>query len=68
VIAYHTAVFCLIQAQLAITDGCWSGKAMLRQASGQSWLLVQVLALALLPFQELPLAWLLPPASVRLPS
>jgi hypothetical protein len=26
---YHTAVFCLIQAQLAITDGCWSGKAML---------------------------------------
>ena len=54
----HTAVFCLIQAQLAITDGCWSGKAMLLLEPGQSWLLVPVLlAQVLLPSQELLLAW-----------
>ena len=65
----HTAVFCLIQAQLAITDGCWSGKATLLLAPERSSLLVLELAQVPLPFQELllalplelllPLAWLL---------
>jgi hypothetical protein len=49
----HTAVFCLIQAQLAITDGCWSGKAMLLLAPVRSSLLVLELVQVLLPFQEL---------------
>ncbi|NML61025.1 hypothetical protein HHL21_08025 [Massilia sp. RP-1-19] len=65
----HTAVFCLIQAQLAITDGCWSGTAMLLLEPGQFSLLVpELLAPVLLPFQELLLAlplellaWLLEP-------
>ncbi len=50
-------LFCLKQAQLAITDGCWSGTAMLLQVQRRSWLPVLVL------LQELLLVLLL--ASVR---
>ena len=58
---YHTAAFCLIQAQLAITDGCWSGKAMLLLEPGRSWQLALAPLPGLLLFQllELLLAWLL---------
>jgi hypothetical protein len=53
----HTAVFCLIQAQPAeITDGCWSGKAMLLLEPTQFSLPVPELALPLLLVQELLLA------------
>jgi hypothetical protein len=67
---YHTAVFCPIQAQLAITDGCWSGTAMPRLEPTRFWRPAPAPQLVLqvqLPL-ALPLGPLLEPALLLLAS